>query len=52
MSENIGQRRLNFSLEYFNALFYHHFQPQNDDKIKHQNIPEKTLVFFVRYFQT
>ena len=25
--ENIGQRRLNFSVEYFDALFYHHFQP-------------------------
>ena len=27
MSKNIGQRRLNFYLEYFDALFYHHFQP-------------------------
>ena len=26
MSENIGQRRQNFSLEYFDALYYH-FQP-------------------------
>ena len=25
MSENIGQRRLNFSLEHFDALLYHHF---------------------------
>ena len=25
--KNIGQRRQNFSLEYFDALFYHHFQP-------------------------
>ena len=24
-NENILQRRLDFSLEYFNALFYHHF---------------------------
>ena len=27
MSENIGQGRQNFSLEYFDALYYHHFQP-------------------------
>ena len=27
MPENIGHGRLNFSLEYFNALFYYHFQP-------------------------
>ena len=46
MSEIIGQRKLNFSLEYFDALFYHHFQ------IKYRNIPEKNLVFFVRYSQT
>ena len=46
MSEIIGQRKLNFSLEYFDALFYDHFQ------IKYRNIPEKNLVFFVRYFQT
>ena len=26
MSQNIGQRRLNFFLEYFDALFYHYFQ--------------------------
>ena len=44
MSENIGQRRQNFSLEYFDALY--------DDNIKHRNIPEKNFVFFVRYFQT
>ena len=40
MSENIGQRRQKFSLEYFDALYYH------------QNIPEKIFVSFVRYFQT
>ena len=27
MSENIGQRRQKFSLEHFDALYYHHFQP-------------------------
>ena len=27
MSENIGQGRQNFSLEYFDALYYHHFEP-------------------------
>ena len=26
-SENVGQRRQYFSLEYFDALYYHHFQP-------------------------
>ena len=25
MAENIGQGRQNFSMEYFDALYYHHF---------------------------
>ena len=49
MSENIRQRRLNVSLEYFDALYYHHFRPDN---IRHQNIPQNDLLFFVRHFQT
>ena len=49
MSENVGQRRVNHSVEYFDALYY---QVENDDNIKHRNIPEKHLVFFAGCFQT
>ena len=36
MSENIGQKRQNVSLEYFDALYYYHFQP-NKYKLSAQN---------------
>ena len=33
MSGNIGQRRLDFSMEYFDTLFYHYFQPNEGLKV-------------------
>ena len=45
LSENIRQKRLRI-LEYSDAYICHHYQPKNDDKCMHQNIPE-SLVFFV-----
>ena len=45
LSENIRQKILRI-LEYFDAYICHHYQPKNDDKYMHRNIPE-FLDFFV-----
>ena len=50
----MGQRTLNFSLKYFDALFIIISQIENDDKIERRNIQEKNfsllcLIFYMRY---